>query len=479
MKALRTPTAAVPSLEPGIDVFGRVASASLWMAAILAFGLMPFLWAEVRSVPSQTWTGLGILLMAIAAVTNRADKLDDRRITTVFVIFMCLYGAGMLFNYLFLAPAHEDRFAVLTYNLTMLVLASVFYAFGVVATSPRAWPGFAIALAIVSVYVMQHRAEFALDELYRRFEADQVNIGYQQIGDTLLMGSLVLIARFRRLQVVYPLSVFVVVLLFIIPSRSAAVFGAISLLVAAMLVSTLRVRIVIGSLALLSAIGARVWIAYQLEAQFQGTRHETLLTVQEDSSNQARMDMLDKGIDSILQNPIFGRVGYELDSFNERGSYIHNLLDVWGQAGLLPFLALLVLLVLIGRQWGFMFKFDREAAYRCLPFLVFGLLSWVIARSMHYPQTFFVLGFFSATLAASLAAPQAETELDRALAALRKTADKGVPSPSAGPAGVVAQSPEPGPSPSSAPPGQRFVPATTIKPKTTAASAPPRPADKG
>lgn len=385
-----------------LDVFGKLATGSLFASIVFSMGLLTFLWAEVRVVPSQAWTALAIVIIVIAIASNRADRMDDRRVTIAVGIYFALYGFFMMFSFLFFAEPHEEKLELLILNETQMVMGFVFYGFGVLCTSQRATPGFVAAFALLTIYILQHKAAFSIAELQRRFDEDQVNIGYQQLGDSLAICAMVLIARFKRIPVAFPLALLSIILLFIIPSRSAAVFGSIGLLVACMLLSSFRLKLALLGLAIIAAVAARVWISYSLTESFEGTRHETLFTEQEDSSNRERMEILEQGIKVIADNPIFGNFGFELDVFNERGRYIHNFLDVWAQAGLIPFLTLIALVVLIARQWFFMFLSDRDSAYRCLPLLVFGLLSWILSRAMVYPYLYFVFGFFSATLATSL-----------------------------------------------------------------------------
>jgi O-antigen ligase len=380
----------------------RFKSVSQHSATIVSLGLLTFLWAEVRDVSSIIWTSLAAALMIAAVIANRGDQMDDRRVTKAFLLYFALYSAGMIFSYLFVSPFHVDRLPVLGDRFSAILLALIFYAFGVISSSPKSWPGFAIALAATTLYIVQSRGDFAVQELYRRYEEDEVNIGYQQLGDSLAICSLVLIGYFRQRSFVYCISALTIVLLFIVPSRSAAVFGSLALLLACLLVSTPKVRIALIALTLVAAVSARVWIVYNVTETLEGTRHETLLTKEEDSSNQERMEILEDGFKSIAANPIFGYFGFELDQTRERGRYIHNFLDVWAQAGILPWLALLLFWALIGRQWYFMYRDDRARAYRSLPFLMFALFSWLFSRSMTYPVLYFCVGYFSSVLAESI-----------------------------------------------------------------------------
>jgi O-antigen ligase len=393
------------NLERPLDSSGlgeRFKSVSQHAATIVSLGLLTFLWAEVRDVPSIFWTSLAAVLMVGAVIANRGDQRDDRRVTKAFLLYFALYSVGMIFSYLFVSPFHVDRLPVLGDRFSAILLALIFYSFGVISSSPKAWPGFAIATVATAIFVIQSRGDFGIQELYRRYAEDEVNIGYQQLGDSLAICSLVLIAYFRRRAFVYCISAVTIVLLFIVPSRSAAVFGSLAVVLACLLVSTTKVRVALIALTLVAAVSARVWIVYNVSESLEGTRHETLLTKEEDSSNQERMEILEDGFRSIAANPIFGYFGFELDQTRERGRYIHNFLDVWAQAGVLPWLALLLFWALIGRQWYFMYRDDRERAYRTLPFLLFALFSWLFSRSMTYPVLYFCVGYFSSVLAESI-----------------------------------------------------------------------------
>ena len=386
-----------PLLDVGQEQ-GKLAGAVTLTAIVISFGLLTFLWAEVSSVPSQTWTGIAVVFMLASAILTKAHLSDDRRLSMLLGLYLLLYAAGTTIGYFFVTEFHSDRTDLLLQNYVALALCFVYYAFGAVSQDKRYWPGFAAALVIIAIYTLQSKSDFSAEELARRYQFDAVIVGYQQLGDSLVMATLVLIAMFRKRAVVYALSAGVVILLFIIPSRSALVFGTLALLSACLLISTPKARVALITFALIAAVTMRVWVLSNLSESLDGSRHEGLLTQKEDESNLLRAEQLSVGADAIMSNPIFGQFGFELDMFRQRGFYMHNIFDCWVQAGLLPFLALLTLFVLVGRQWFLQWKFDRARAYQTLPFLLFAGLSYVFARNPTYVNLYFCIGYFSATL---------------------------------------------------------------------------------
>lgn len=67
-------------------------------------------------------------------------------------------------------------------------------------------------------------------------------------------------------------------------------------------------------------------------------RQSELADLSHSRSFQLRMSFLKSGWRGIMSNPIFGDYAGQIREFNDPGSYIHNILSVWRQYGLLAFI---------------------------------------------------------------------------------------------------------------------------------------------
>lgn len=367
-------------------------------AALLSFGLLTYLWAEVRSVPSIFWTASSAILMLFAAILGKAHLATERRAALFAAAFLAAYFLGSGLSYVFVSTPHNALTDLFIQNTILLLYASVYFMFGAVAGRKQLFVGFLLSYLFLAAYAIASREGFAAEELAKELEADRVAINYQQMGDSLVICALMIIALLRQKVAVFGVAILTIALLVIIPSRSALVFGATTLVLCMLLVASPRARILIIIVGLITVITTRYLILSNLSETFEGTRHSQLLTLQEDQSNAERIKILDKGWHQLAEHPFFGNFGFQLEAFNDSGMYIHNALDIWVQADLLPFLLFIALWVFLFRQWYLTTAGNRELRNQTLPMLVFPALSWLFSRHVAYVPLYFCVGYFSACL---------------------------------------------------------------------------------
>ncbi len=406
MNALPTTSGGTASPPAGLRLYKeRLIGLVVNAAALIALGLLPFLWAEVTAVPSPVWTGAALALMLLAAVVTKARHVADQRIALFMAIVLLLYAAGTCFNYAFVTAYHPRRLDLLIQNTSILILAFAFFAFGITSGNRETLLGFVLAYLAVATYTLTSSENFTTAELYKRYETMGIIVAYQQLGDSLVICTLMIMARFRHPVAVYVLAALTIPILFVIPSRSAAVIGSFSLIVACLMVSNLRARMYIVAIALIFAVTARVAIMTNISETLEGTRHSTLLTPDEDHSNEERKKIIGAGLNSIRENPVFGYFGFELDAFQGTGFYIHNVLDIWAQAGFLAFLMFLMYWTFVFRQWFLVSKINRSVSAATFPLLVFAALSWLVSRQPAFAPLYFCLGYACGSFARATREP--------------------------------------------------------------------------
>jgi len=106
-----------------------------------------------------------------------------------------------------------------------------------------------------------------------------------------------------------------------------------------------------------------------------------------------RESAFDAGLQAIIDNPLFGRFEFQLEAFGDDGLYIHSALDIWAQAGVLPFLAFMVGMLLIAYRILSMLLRNPDAALKVLPLFFFAVASWSLARYPWAYQLFFAVAF--------------------------------------------------------------------------------------
>lgn len=111
--------------------------------------------------------------------------------------------------------------------------------------------------------------------------------------------------------------------------------------------------------------------------------------VSDDNSIRVRYSLFLEGIGQIADNPISGYYKGYLD-YGIEGSYIHNILSYWHQFGVVPFAALLLLIVHV------FFQLLRSNAQfvRCgMTLFIASVGTMVLSRSYVSTELFFVLGY--------------------------------------------------------------------------------------
>ena len=278
-----------------------------------------------------------------------------------------------------------------------MVLALVLYLMGAAIRSHRSYPALWAAWGVTMLYVMLNARRLDLQSLYQAAQETGIILNYQLMGDAFAICSVILITRIRRPMLQWAFAAVCIVIMFMIPSRSAAFFGVCSLLLALMLFGSPLARLTLAGIVTIGVLGQQTGAFAEL---FAGTRFESAFTPDSaDNSWDSRQEVMNFGISTLKDNPFFGEWAFQLTDLKFSGHYIHNALDIWAQAGIMPFLIFLgiwgTLLMSFLRVWPAFPALARTAA----PVLAFSALSWILSRNVTNVALFFCLGYASATLA--------------------------------------------------------------------------------
>ncbi|MFT4101213.1 MAG: hypothetical protein QM674_09290 [Burkholderiaceae bacterium] len=377
----------------------HVASASadwhrslLAAAALFQLGVLPVLWNEATFAPSVLWTSIGAALMIAAIVSDHATTQTDRRLYRLTLAFVIGYPLLCLLSYLWSDHASPARLGLLPTNAMLMALGLLYFLFGAAIARHPFSAGLPAALVVASVYGLAERASFSPQEIYERLMYDGFRVDYQYLGDAFVLCGLMVLPRVRSMGSRLLFTAPCVVVMFTIPSRSAAFFGALALVFGLFLGARAWGRLIVGT-----AMTA-LFVGYQLlplEEWFSNTRFETILTGGDDTSIDLRSRILSHGLRVISEKPLLGEWAFQVDALGSRGLYVHNALDLWAQGGILAFALFVALWVVALHRCFELWQRDPRAGNACAPLLLFAGLSWAFSRNAAYVLLFLSLGYLA------------------------------------------------------------------------------------
>lgn len=377
---------------------GRLTKLLVSAAVVFHFGLLVILWQEAKFVPSIAWTGTSACLMGMAAFAARHGSLAVRNATVVTMFFFVAYPVFGWLSYKVWGHYSSEREALLTQVIPIMLLGFSLYLVGAAARSHRAFPALWVAWAIITAYVLINAKKFNPQAMYEQQQADGGSgFNYQQMGDAFAICSAILAPRIRKVLHQWIFVLISVGVMFIIPSRSAALFGVAALGLTFILFGNRLTRVSLLTLIGLAGLG---YLTGAFVPLFEGTRFESVFSPDaSDSSWGSRQEIMDYGTALLISKPFTGEWAFQLTDLKFSGYYIHNALDIWAQTGLVPFLLFLAI-------WVFLFDAMITGLVRwprvtkeVMPVLAFVAMSWMLARNVTFVALFFGVGFASASLA--------------------------------------------------------------------------------
>lgn len=377
---------------------GAFATLMVSLAVVFHFGLLVILWQEARGVPTIVWTATSLCLLSLAAIAARNSSISLPNVTSFTIFFCVAYPIFGWLSYAYWGKYSSEREALLLQTVPIIGLGLALYFVGCAARSHRTYTAIGAAWCIIALYSLLNYNKFDPQSMYQDSLANAgLSLNYQQLGDAFAITSVILAPRIKNTFLQWAFIAVAIVIMFIIPSRSAAFFGTFSLVLTVFLFGSRFTQILIVVAGIVAALG---YSSGMLAEMFEGTRFESVFTPDtEDGSWSARQEIMDYGMAILTSKPFTGEWAFQLSELKFSGYYIHNALDVWAQTGLIPFLifmgiwAYLLIALINGLSlW-------PRIAKECLPVLTYAALSWTLARNIGFVALFFCVGFASASLA--------------------------------------------------------------------------------
>jgi hypothetical protein len=127
----------------------------------------------------------------------------------------------------------------------------------------------------------------------------------------------------------------------------------------------------------------------------EGNRMFAFLSLEADSSYSQRQILRSLGTDIIQHHFFLGDYANNAQRFGMAAYYTHDITDVWGQFGLIPF-TLLCLSTLFAGISAFTNLVRRKGTPAALYLLLFTVLCWQFSRNQSFAYLFFPIGLASA-----------------------------------------------------------------------------------
>ncbi len=189
--------------------------------------------------------------------------------------------------------------------------------------------------AMLSVFPYVSLDALGLDKT--RFAEDASTGNYQFIGDAIAISSLIIVAWYRNPWFRWSYAVFTAVVLFLIGSRTSFILYVVAFLAYAILLFRARWVPVL----LVGVLGVSIFLK-SLDYRDLVSRNPRMVAIfteyDEDNSIQERRQQSELGWQHILESPLLGNFGGQLD-YGPPGtkrtwrSYMHDVFSYWRQFG--------------------------------------------------------------------------------------------------------------------------------------------------
>jgi hypothetical protein len=366
------------------------------------FGIA-WLWNETSVAYSFYWTAGVALVLGVTATRHGGWDVLRGEGALAGWLFLA-YPAGCVASYLLVSHSDGGKEAQMVQDGKELLLCLLYFALGHVSARRVGTLAIRLTFAACFLYILSKREVFTDADLFYQVGIERgQSLNYQHVGDAFVIAGVLVIQQFTSARIRIVLFMLSLVVLAVTPSRSSAVLGAICLFLATFPGQWRRALLTGVVLALLGWLAGDSRLLADLLA---GTRLEALLFPQEDVSFLQRNAALREGLETIGNHPLVGLYQFQMDAFDNPGLYIHNILNTWAQAGIVPFVLLIGFLASLARHT--VRARARTGSDTAAILLLFAIMSWAYSRTTMSPLVFACAGYALGCL--SLAANTAHAD---------------------------------------------------------------------
>jgi hypothetical protein len=339
---------------------------------------------------------LGTFIFLLPYLYGNKALLAARHICTCLSVFVFLY---LVIGYAGI-EIHPLRYTIkyLEWKKDIIVLpfSIAYFVFGVFYGAYKdnnfVTAGFFLQLVFVLVFVGM---PFVLSSTSLSDVNDKID--YQYWGDGFAILALMFVTTRCSRGALLVSTFLAIVILFFIPSRSSLMCAALALAVFLYMrfpsASLMAGSFIAGfGLFFFIGMGSRINLAALVQGQ-AFSRQTYFLVEGEDNSLNLRLEYWNTGMNTIFQNPFLGQYGYHIEKYAEQGTYMHNIMDIWAQVGIFPFL-IFALFILMASKYVYSKKnlVSYNPRLTGISMLVFSIASLILARNQGSIHILFAIG---------------------------------------------------------------------------------------
>lgn len=366
-------------------------------ALLVLFLMLPFkLLGDISSylfnifVPSMTIFAIPFFLIGIFLFPI---KINLRKKIIVFLIgiFFASGIVSIVLNTIIYYISTISYIIILNSIITSLLMYFIFFYMGLYYQDFEK-----IILKVISFTLLIVGICVIFTQIYVKDVWMQLNKSgsYLRISDTYVFMLLLVISRMKSLKTSLFFAVFSFFVVFFLGSRSSLLFYIISISMYIYYCSfIIKKNIFMIFFLIISIVSPFIlqsikWKDIVMD-NFQDFRIISTLEADGGGGIDTRKIFLENGLMRIIENPFTGNIYKRFYLDNTGGNYIHNILFLWDDFGILVF-GVAILLIL----WLFIEVIrSKEYFYFMLPIL-FCILSMLFARAYTFPYIFLFLGIY-------------------------------------------------------------------------------------
>jgi len=343
-----------------------------------------------------------LLLILLPAIFLHSLNNKSNIIHNLFYIIVFYSLIRALFSIIYYGDAIPITIAI-TYLGTSIVLYCLYYLVGYSLRYVNDTLSRVNLLAIIA-----STGYIAISEIVLKKPVWQLlneSGAYLRIADTYAICALMCLYYYRKNITVYILILFASFYsIYCLGSRSTIIMFIVSIGLTELI--TTRRKLAASFIALLLLLISFVYadeiISFtdiQIEKHVSGTNRiiSTIVDSSDFGGVSSRKEYLQKGIERIYSAPIWGSFMGDVHEYSMPGKYIHNILYLWDEYGILTFG---IVLILVGYVINLFTRADiSDYPKSILPLFIFSLSSMLVARSFQFPYLFIVIGLLSTVTA--------------------------------------------------------------------------------
>ena len=344
-------------------------------------------------VPSATFLAMPMAVFTCIVWPPKISK-EDRLVWSVVIGFFFVF---------FLTIVWKVSFSPYGVELNKVIINSVSVSLGLYFVALIAGLGYgkihaAKSKLLIGTFLLLSSSvfitQFFIRDVWLKLNEDGA---YLRIADLYCIVTLLIFSSIKSRPVLFIMVIVAVPILLFIGSRSSLLFFALAVAVSFLWdLPNIKIKnmatFFLFAICLISVLYALIPESFLFYSNiFSESRIGQTLQSSGYAGVDERNNLFFDGIDRISSDPFFGSWIARLYGSNNGGDYMHNILYLWDDFGLLVFSLMVVLMIVSIAK-----VFLSPDLKRFMPLVLFCLLSMIFARAYAFPYIFLFIGIFLA-----------------------------------------------------------------------------------